>query len=80
MIPTTDVLILSAVLFLLGLLGVLLRRNVLIVQMSIELMLNGVNVALIGFSRAHGDVNGQAFAFFIKCGLLLHAVGSGFFP
>ena len=65
MIPTTYVLGLSLILFFIGLLGVLIRRNALIVMMSVELMLNAVNVALIGFSRAWGDTQGQGLVFFI---------------
>ena len=65
MIPTTYYLALSAILFGLGLLGVILRRNVLIVMMSLELMLNAVNVTLIAFSRAWGEASGQGIAFFI---------------
>jgi NADH-quinone oxidoreductase subunit K len=65
MIPTTYYLALSAVLFGIGLLGVMTRRNVLIVMMSIELMLNAVNIALIAFSRAWGDAAGQSIAFFV---------------
>ncbi len=65
MIPTSYVLGLSLVLFFLGLLGVLIRRNALIVMMSVELMLNAVNVALIGFSRALGDTHGQGLVFFV---------------
>jgi NADH-quinone oxidoreductase subunit K len=45
-----------------GTLGVLLRRNPLIVLLSLEIMLNGANLALIGFSRLHGDGGGQIFA------------------
>jgi NADH-quinone oxidoreductase subunit K len=65
MIPTTYVLGLSLILFFIGLLGVLIRRNAFIVMMSVELMLNAVNVALIGFSRARGDTQGQGLVFFI---------------
>jgi NADH-quinone oxidoreductase subunit K len=65
MIPTTYYLALSAVLFGIGLLGVMTRRNVLIVMMSVELMLNAVNISLIAFSRAWGDSAGQSIAFFV---------------
>ena len=58
--------LLSLVLFALGTLGVFLRRNVITVLMSIELMLNAVNLALVAFNRQHtGDMHGQVFAFFI---------------
>ena len=52
----------SAGLFAIGALGVLIRRSPLIVLLSIEIMLNGANLALIGFSRAHGAEDGQVFA------------------
>jgi NADH-quinone oxidoreductase subunit K len=58
-----DALILSAVLFAVGLAGVILRRNVLIVLMSIELMLNAANLTLIAYSRALGDLRGHVIAF-----------------
>ncbi|RME21910.1 MAG: NADH-quinone oxidoreductase subunit NuoK [Deltaproteobacteria bacterium] len=59
------VLFTSALLFGLGVTGVLTRRNVLIVLMSIELMLNGVNLAFVGFARHLGQVDGHAFAIFV---------------
>jgi NADH-quinone oxidoreductase subunit K len=65
MIPITHFLGLSAILFGIGLFGVLVRRNILIMMMSVELMLNAVNVALIAFSRAWGHEAGQGFAFFV---------------
>ena len=52
----------SAFLFSIGAIGVLLRRNPIIVLLSLEIMLNGGNLALIGFSRHHGQANGQIFA------------------
>ncbi len=58
-------LITSAVLFLTGLAGVLTRRNLLIVLMCIELMLNAVNLAFVGFARQSGQVDGQVFAVFV---------------
>jgi NADH-quinone oxidoreductase subunit K len=57
-------LLLSVVLFCIGAVGVLVRRNVLVVLMCIELMLNAVNLLLISFSHYRGDLAGQAFAFF----------------
>ena len=54
--------VLSAFLFTTGALGVLLRRSPLIVLLSLEIMLNGANLALIGFARNPGDANGQIFA------------------
>jgi NADH-quinone oxidoreductase subunit K len=56
---------LSAVLFGLGVLGVLIRRNAIIMFMSVELMLNAANLAMIAFSRQWGDLGGQVFVFFI---------------
>jgi NADH-quinone oxidoreductase subunit K len=56
----------SAVIFTLGAIGFLARRNVLVQLMSIELMLNAVNLALVAFNRAHGgEMHGHVFAFFI---------------
>ena len=57
--------ILSLVLFALGTLGVFLRRNVITVLMSIELMLNGANLAFVAFSRALGTLDGQVLVFFV---------------
>lgn len=58
--------LLAGVLFTLGAIGFLVRRNALVQLMSIELMLNAVNLALVAFNRQHtGDMNGQVFAFFI---------------
>ena len=57
-------LFLSIALFSLGVLGVLLRRNALIVFMSIEMMLNAANLLFVAFSRHLGDLNGQVFVFF----------------
>lgn len=57
--------IVGSILFLIGILGVLLRRNIIIILMSIELMLNGVNLNFIAFSDYLGDVKGQIFALFV---------------
>lgn len=65
MLPITSFLYLAVVLFLVGMVGVLVRRNVLILLMSLELMLNGANVALIAFSRMWGNLDGQVFAMFV---------------
>jgi len=56
---------LSAVLFVIGALGVLLRRNAIVVFMCIELMLNAVNLTLVTFSRMNGSLDGQIIAFFV---------------
>jgi len=58
-------LVVSVLLFCLGLLGVLVRRNVLIIYMSLELMLNAANLALVAFSRFNNNLNGQIIVFFI---------------
>jgi len=58
-------LFLSAVLFSIGVMGVMLRRNFIVIFMSIELMLNAVNVLLAAFSRFNGNQDGQVFVFFI---------------
>lgn len=55
---------LSAILFTIGLIGVLIRRNAIVVFMCVELMLNAVNLSLIAFSAYHGDVTGQILVFF----------------
>lgn len=56
---------LSAVLFTLGVLGVLLRRNAIVLLMSIELMLNAVNLTLVALSQSMGDTSGQILVFFV---------------
>lgn len=57
--------LLSALLFAIGMLGVLLRKNTLVIYMSLELMLNAVNLALVAFSRYNGTMDGNLFVFFI---------------
>jgi len=64
-VPLPYFLSLSALLFTIGVIGVLIRRNVIVVFMCIELMLNAVNLTLIAFSSALGDINGQALVFFV---------------
>jgi len=64
-ITTLHYLVLGAALFLLGVIGVLTRRNVVIVLMSIELILNAVNLNLVAFSRMWGGLHGQVFAIFV---------------
>ncbi len=58
-------LVLAAVIFTIGALGVLLRRNAIVVFMSVELMLNSVNLTLVTFSRINGTLDGQIMAFFV---------------
>ena len=57
--------LLSGLLFAVGFLGVLLRKNTLVIFMSLELMLNAVNLALVAFSRYNGTMDGNLFVFFI---------------
>ena len=57
-------LVVSALLFCLGLLGVIVRRNLLVIYMSLELMLNAANLALVAFSRFTNNLDGQVFVFF----------------
>ena len=64
-ITTFHYLVLSAALLAIGTLGVLTRRNIVIILMSIELMLNAVNINLVAFSNHLGNLNGQIFAIFI---------------
>src|SRR5258705_8983435 len=65
MLPIGHYLFLSLALFLLGVIGVVTRRNVIVVLMSIELILNAVNINLVAFSRLYGDVAGGVLALFI---------------
>ena len=62
--PIGYFILVSAMLFTIGTLGVLLRRNALVIFMSVELQLNAANLALVAFSRQHGNLNGQVLAFF----------------
>lgn len=61
----TAYLVLATLLFTIGGVGVLIRRNALIAFMSVELMLNACNLAFVTFARLHGDINGQIMAFFV---------------
>ncbi|MFC4942596.1 NADH-quinone oxidoreductase subunit NuoK [Pseudonocardia sp. GCM10023141] len=61
----TYYLLLSALLFAIGAVGVLVRRNAIVVFMCVELMLNAVNLTLVTFSRMHGTLDGQVMAFFV---------------
>ena len=65
MIPLSHVLVLSLILFTLGVAGFIIRRNVITIFMCIELMLNAVNLAFIAFARRLGDLDGQLFVFFV---------------
>jgi NADH-quinone oxidoreductase subunit K len=64
-IPLEQVIALSAALFAIGTLGALTRRNLIVILMSIELMLNAVNLALVGFARAHADPVGHIFVLMV---------------
>ncbi len=64
-IPINYYILLSAILFIIGAVGVMARRNAIIIFMCIELMLNAVNLLLVAFSTLHGDASGQVFVFFI---------------
>lgn len=65
MVTQEHYLVLSAILFGIGAIGVLVRRNAIIIFMSIELMLNAVNLSLVAFSRQLNSMDGQVFVFFI---------------
>ena len=62
--PIAWYLIVSALLFTIGTVGVLVRRNALVIFMSVELQLNAVNLTLVSFARLHNDLGGQVLAFF----------------
>jgi len=64
----------SAALFTIGILGVLTRRNAIVVFMCVELMLNAVNLSLVTFSRYYGDPAGSMFVFFVMCVAAAEAV------
>jgi NADH-quinone oxidoreductase subunit K len=64
-IPPSWPLLLSAILFVIGLIGVLVRRNAIVIFMSIELMLNAANLAFVGFGRQFVSLDGQVFVFFV---------------
>jgi NADH-quinone oxidoreductase subunit K len=65
MLPVYYYVGLSAVLFTIGALGVLIQRNPIVIFMSVELMLNSANLAFVAFARAFGALNGQIFVFFV---------------
>lgn len=64
-VPVENFIILSAVLFIMGILGVLVRRNAIMIFMSVELMLNASNLALVAFARQWSDMGGQMTVFFV---------------
>lgn len=63
--PLHHIIAIAGLLFTIGVLGVLFRRSAVIVFMSVEIMLNAVNLVFVAFSRYHGNVDGQVFVFFI---------------
>ncbi len=65
MVPLDYYLTLSAVLFVIGVAGVVIRRNIIVILMSVELMLNAVNLTFIAFSRSLGTMDGQVIVFFV---------------
>ncbi len=65
MITLTHYLVLSALLFATGLVGIMTRRNVLMILLSIELMFNAANLSFVAFGRAWGDLGGQLIVFFV---------------
>ena len=65
MVPLSWYVILSAVVFSIGVIGFLIRRNIIIMLISIEIMLNAVNISLVAFSHYLQDIRGQIFVFFV---------------
>ncbi|MGH7844293.1 MAG: NADH-quinone oxidoreductase subunit NuoK [Candidatus Binatia bacterium] len=65
MVPVHYYLVLSALIFVIGVAGVIIRRNLIVILMSIELMLNAVNLTFIAFARAQGSMDGQVIVFFV---------------
>ncbi|MFL7892119.1 MAG: NADH-quinone oxidoreductase subunit NuoK [Anaerolineales bacterium] len=63
--PVTYYFVLSAILFTIGALGVLIRRNAIVVFMSVELMLNAANLSFVAFSQLYNTLNGQVLVFFV---------------
>src|SRR5690606_20755667 len=64
-VPLNHYILLSAIIFSIGVMGVLIRRNAIVIFMSIELMLNAVNLLLVAFSAIRGDASGEVFVFFV---------------
>lgn len=74
MVPLHYYLIVSAIVFAIGVIGVLIRRNLIVILMSIELMLNAVNLTFIAFSRFLGSMEGQVVVFFVMAVAAAEAV------
>jgi len=64
-VNTTAYIVLSAILFTIGTVGFMIRRNAIVAFMCVELMLNATNLSLVAFSRQHGTLDGQVAAFFV---------------
>ena len=64
-VTTAHYVVLSALLFAIGLFGVVTRKNAVVILMGLELMLNAANLAFVAFSRHHGNLQGQVFTFFV---------------
>ena len=75
MIPLSHYLLVSAVLFAIGTTGVFLRRNLITILLSIEIMLNAVNLSFVAFGRQMGTVDGQIIVFFVMTAAAEAAVG-----
>jgi NADH-quinone oxidoreductase subunit K len=65
MVPTVYYIALSAILFSIGIVGVLVRRNAIVIFLCIELMLNAANLAFVAFARQRGSIDGQVIVFFV---------------
>jgi len=65
MIPLTSYLVLSAVLFTIGVFGFIVKKNIITIFMCVELMLNAVNLTFVAFARFYGELSGQVFVFFV---------------
>jgi NADH-quinone oxidoreductase subunit K len=65
MVSISHYLILSAIVFAIGAAGVIIRRNLIVILMSIELMLNAINLTFVAFARLHGSMDGQVIVFFV---------------
>lgn len=65
MIPLFYYIILSAILFVIGLIGFLIRRNIILLFMSVEVMINAVNISLVAFSTHYNSLDGQIFSIFV---------------
>ena len=74
MLTVNDYLVLSAIVFAIGVIGVIIRRNLIVIMMSIELMLNAVNLAFVALARSHGAMDGQTIVVFVMAVAAAEAV------